>query len=381
MTLLVTFGLPGMMFTWGRTALGALAAELPGTCGMVEVQTLEQLREAWASRKTDNLIVVSSYPDAELCAFLMKSRMPYLAFVENPLDSLAWMIRTTNSDAVPLLRALSASISCVSQLQTYARLIPVNRNTVGKVQVDRILNVFVRALKLDLTPEAVARCTVKLGGAADGTQIPTLEEAAAASYGAAYGPPGQLSSIPADLIDIAEDVLEPFKETVFRPPSSAIRWPLRAFLSADRLGEPVGGEIDLVGRARCVIYGPYLHLPPGQWIARFSMRIEENLYGQIFTIEIHNSQLLGRMRVKPESTGSFVAELDFTAEVPMEAIEIRLFTESGAIEGAIADWSVEMLFRSHLEQGEKPETVVADEENPGHDATEPQAPTMSAADH
>ncbi|MEP7456742.1 hypothetical protein [Phyllobacterium sp. SB3] len=348
MTLFVAFGLPGTMFSWGTAALEAIAREVFGDCDTVEVETLPELQEAWRNRTGKAMIVTSHYPDQELCAFLMRTRAPYLVFTEGVMDALNWLSQTTGTTDIPLVRAMSASIACISQIRSHPMIVAVQRQKMGPVQIHRILGHFCRTLGINLSKEGIVRCLEKLGTdfsrpKPDLSRIPTFEESAK-MLDAHYMAPGtEYEGISPEIRAIALDVLKPLDGSIMRTPIRQMIWPLQTFLLADKEGANIVNEIELVGRARCVIYGPYFHLPPGEWTARFSLRIDNEIYGQIFTIEIHNSELLSKIRIRPSQTGSFIAEAQFLVERAKEPIEIRLFTESGAIEGSIAHWSVELI--------------------------------------
>lgn len=81
---------------------------------------------------------------------------------------------------------------------------------------------------------------------------------------------------------------------------------------------------------------------PANGTSGFFLDIDQNIYGQIFTIEIYSEDVLGKIRIRPSGTGSFAAETTFRVERPKIPIEIRLFTETGSIEGAIAHWHVDL---------------------------------------
>ncbi|MEI4483113.1 MULTISPECIES: hypothetical protein [unclassified Phyllobacterium] len=348
MTLFVAFGLPGTMFSWGTAALEAIACEAYGDCNTVKVETLPQLQDAWRNRTSEAMVITSHYPDHELCAFLLRSKAPYLVFTENVMDALNWLAKTTGTTDIPLVRAMSASLACISQIRTHPSILAVQRQKMGSVQIHRILGYFCRILGINLSKEGIIRCLEKLGTdfsgpAPDLSRIPTFEESAKKLDPHYMEPGAENGTISPQIRAIAFDVLKPLDGSVMRTRNQHIIWPLQTFLLNDKAGANIVSEIELVGRARCVVYGPYFHLPLGQWTARFSLRIDSEIYGQIFTIEIHNSELLSKIRIRPVQTGSFVAEAQFRVERAREAIEIRLFTESGAIEGSIAHWSMELI--------------------------------------
>jgi hypothetical protein len=371
MTLFVAFGLPGTMFSWGTAALEIIVRDVFGDCSAVRVETLPQLQDAWRNRTGKAMIVTSQYPDRELCDFLMRSQAPYLVFSEDVMDSMHWLSQSTGTTDISIVRAMSASIACIAQMRRHSTMVSVQRQIMGPVQIHRILGHICRTLGIKLTKEGIIRCLEKLGADFSGplpdlSRIPDFEQSAE-KFDPFYRRPGAgHDSLPQDIRAIALDVLKPRNGAIMRMPVTQMIWPLRTFLLADRQGENAAGEIELVGRARCVIYGPYFHLPPGEWTARFSLRIDKEIYGQIFTIEVHNSELLSKIRIRPSKTGTFLAQARFLVERAKEPIEIRLFTESGAIEGTIDHWSVELV----AEQETKPDKQLPGPAQTGENLTD-----------
>lgn len=51
-------------------------------------------------------------------------------------------------------------------------------------------------------------------------------------------------------------------------------WPAELFSFSEAAFEPGEPDIDLTGRARIVVHGPYLHLPPGRWKATVQFTVE-----------------------------------------------------------------------------------------------------------
>lgn len=343
MTLQIALGIPGLMSTWGIHALKAIADEAFDDYNYLPVETLDDMRNAWTNRSSQNVILSSLYPDADLCAFLCRSTTPYIVFSESALDAVTHLIRQFEKEDISLVRSLSASIACVSQMRPHPFLVHLDRSKIGNVRIHRIIAQMCRQLGVSLTPAGMIRCMEQLGMDSTGSametgDIPTLDEAAAKISPHYVYQPDKVEG----LLKIVQHAVEPFDGKLLRDQVDSLTWPHESFLLADKAGEPAAGEIELVGRARCLIYGPYFHLPAGQWNARFFLDIDQDIYGQIFMIEIHSEDMLGKIRVRPSGTGSFAAETTFRIEQPKIPIEIRLFTETGSIEGSIAHWHVEM---------------------------------------
>ncbi|PWV89186.1 hypothetical protein [Phyllobacterium myrsinacearum] len=343
MTLQIVLGIPGLMSTWGIHALKVIADEAFDDYNYASVETLDDMRNAWTGRSSQNVILSSLYPDADLCAFLCRSKTPYMIFSESALDSITHLIHQFAKEDIALVRSLSASIACISQMHPHPFLVHLDRSKIGDVRIHRVIAQMCRQLGVSLTPAGMIRCLEQLGMDSTGSttqtgHIPTLEESAAKISPPCEDQPDKLEG----LLTIARHAIEPFDGKILKGQVSSLTWPQESFLLADKGGETAIGAIELVGKARCLVYGPYFHLPAGRWNARFFLDIDENIYGQIFTIEVFSEDILGKIRILPSGTGSFAAETTFRIERPKAPIEIRLFTETGSIEGAIAHWHVEL---------------------------------------
>lgn len=55
---------------------------------------------------------------------------------------------------------------------------------------------------------------------------------------------------------------------------AAATWPAELFSFGEAAFEPGEPEIDLTGRARIVVHGPYVHLPTGRWKATIQFTVE-----------------------------------------------------------------------------------------------------------
>ena len=118
--------------------------------------------------------------------------------------------------------------------------------------------------------------------------------------------------------------------------ASPIVWPTKVFFSGDNPDSPAPLAADLTGGARILYYGPYLHLPAGRWTARMLVGFSAGSRGTPFSIEVYGSKLLARATMVPQAKGIFTASFKFSNDAPYDAIEIRVRTDRGAIEGQFA---------------------------------------------
>jgi hypothetical protein len=112
----------------------------------------------------------------------------------------------------------------------------------------------------------------------------------------------------------------------------------------DQPPPPVNGPIDMTGRARCLVFGPYITLPPGAWSANVVLGFSADAAGMTFVIEADAGTVLVQTRVTPSAEQIIEANLHFTIDASASsAAEIRIFTERAAFEGRLALGYVELV--------------------------------------
>jgi len=346
MTILCGFGMPGVMSSWGFAALHAVAREAFGAYTVLAADRIEDLREFIQSPEKEHAVLVSQYPEARLSEMIVRTNAPFLLFLENPVDAVSYLARCTEQQDLSLVRAVSASLACLEPLAAAPAGLVMRRNDVkGTDGIDWLLERIDRHLDTRLAPEQMTRALLHVGSAVSGEARtlapPKLEEAAAAIIAGYIPPQGDGAELDPSLREAAEKLLLPLELARFGTTEPTVSWPAWTFFSGDQPGDYLGETIDLTGAARCLVYGPYFHLPVGRWDAKLIFDIEEDCYGQIFSVEIHSQDLLGKLRVCPQGIGSFEAVIPIEIVEPKTPIEVRVLMEGGAIEGRLSRWSAD----------------------------------------
>ena len=140
------------------------------------------------------------------------------------------------------------------------------------------------------------------------------------------------------------NVLDPFYNVKQAAPLRKVSWPPALFFCGDNI--PLAGPCSLTGPARTIIYGPYLHLPPGDWVATVDFQVADNLSGNVIvsditsSVVIHSEDLVEKELARGEFglpvSGLFTFEQAFEVASPLETLQIRFSTKEGAIEGSFA---------------------------------------------
>lgn len=107
------------------------------------------------------------------------------------------------------------------------------------------------------------------------------------------------------------------------------RYDQKAARSANQLG-----ELDVTGRPRILIYGPYLALPPGRWRTRVRFLVDAAAASKEFRIDWGSSKDFSSLSISPPHAGVFEAELDHDWHAA-DVGEIRFWLMEGAFDGIL----------------------------------------------
>jgi hypothetical protein len=109
------------------------------------------------------------------------------------------------------------------------------------------------------------------------------------------------------------------------------------------MGQPVPAIIEVAGRARILVYGPYLPLPTGPWFVTAYLGFSPDIGHMPFILEVESGGAMARGFFEVDRGGIFSLGLDFQVVKPLHPVEIRIISQDSAIEGQMA------LIELHLE--------------------------------
>ena len=116
---------------------------------------------------------------------------------------------------------------------------------------------------------------------------------------------------------------------------AAVFWPTRCFFDGDTYSSPAPLKINMVGPARCVYYGPYLHLPEGRWQGHLIFGFTNIIDDVRLRVEIFGEELMAEIFTRAQREGIFNMPVNFDVRKPQDPLQIRVFLESGEIEGEL----------------------------------------------
>jgi hypothetical protein len=100
---------------------------------------------------------------------------------------------------------------------------------------------------------------------------------------------------------------------------------------------PASRPIDITGRPRYLLYGPYITLPPGSWSATVALGFSAEAAELSYIVDVCAGAeiLLSRITLQPGEERVVEANLNFSLDAP-DMVEIRVMNERAAFDGRLA---------------------------------------------
>lgn len=269
------------------------------------------------------------FPDATIASVMTRRNIPTI-LVWEPFDrTVAYCMAAWGHDVAGAVRFVTRSCSL---LHAYAQSasISVVRPLDIDMTVDRLVVALAARFRIALTKDVLLRilqkCQVEPGMPVEAALTSQIEQVAKAQ-----SMHQQLSIEERRLID---EVAAGYESLMLgkRPP--ALKWPAHIFLKAGDQAEGAVEAIDLTGPARILSFGPYLHLPVGNWLVELRFHVADNHSGNSIMIEVTSgSNVLASAYGRLPPTGAFAMRVPFAVLHAHMPVEIRSVLAAGAIEG------------------------------------------------
>lgn len=320
----------------------------------IDVRILDQdeVIDATPARRQ---LLLSNYPSQSLIDLIDRDAPPLIYVVAEPAAAVGFMERETNLSFREALRAQTRSaVANIAIRRHGSALLFHDQSSIALGKAISILANYL-ALKLDLP---ALRSLVSHYG--DGST--SLGQVVSARAVAPRNTTGLENPASAANDRLVKSILEPLLQLTWTSEPKPIVWPYTAFLWADRPNEPAPAMMELVGPARPLFYGPYFHLPPAEYEARFVASFSSAAVGMSFSLEVLGIGKAGERNLRSisfsvPSQGAFLGTFGLAHSCAEEAIEIRLRSDRGAIEGRMALDRFEFMPVDIQSQTESPATL------------------------
>jgi len=317
---LFSLGLPGRFGDWCDAVILRMAEAALGSVAAIAANTPEELATALITGEGSSFLVIGRQPPGWLRRMLATTDKPFIFSLDDP-QVATWEL--VSRDALELADAARrVSCSCV-----LARSCTVMSRALV-VRSDRDWG------QPSATAAAIANHLRLPVGLADIERV--VAELAALGLGAERDPSGSDASVPDEAtLAVIRGAVAPYFGHLAGGALEPITWSRELFLADGH--RPATHAVDITGRVRALIYGPYINLPPGNWAAEIVLGFSHEVGDMNFIVDvlIAGSQI-SVTNIRPLKPGVFSVNLSFLiGEENDHPVEFRVVNEHAAFDGRV----------------------------------------------
>lgn len=328
-------GLPGRFAEWCDDVVARLARTIGGSViveswpsygEMLGFKPLPSVLDE-AARKLiieapSHLVMGARQPDERLRAALAGSQARFVVALDDPRFASADLLAHTGADPSVVARVVANSCPLMTQFTTAPGALTLHADRAradiaGTVcEIARHFAVAMPELGLERAIDEVASDPTAAMICRDDAVPPISEPARRIIDGALSG----------------------YSESFARggAPGQLV-WQRELFILYDDGAQRATGIVDIAGRPRCLIYGPYIHLAPGRWTVRVVLGFSPDAAGNTFLVDAYADRQLGHTIVVPGRGGVYAADIDFLIDQQSpQGLEIRVFVTNENARGQLA---------------------------------------------
>lgn len=299
---------------------------------LFSINDVAALRANWTQirdmAESHVVIIASDTPDDEFIQLLERVAVPKLIIVEDLVDSIFYMKNMRNMRFVDSVRFCTQTIATLYGLHQSAQSVTFSAKAY-EASIDDIMSALAAGVGLS------RRRFEGLSPRLDLPDAAILRDYCARHFPAPLEIKARQSSEPAQERALAERIADAYTAIAIGARLRTVEWPTELFLDWDTPGAFLAKPIELVGPARFIICGPYLHLPVGRWRAVLHFEIADNLSGNRLGVDLFAKEILVETNVDLPPEGQFALSLDFDNPSAYAPLETRIQITSGAIEGSL----------------------------------------------
>jgi hypothetical protein len=315
-------GLPGRFTEWCDAVTGEIARRALGPTELVRADRLEEI-SLWMIRTgASRGVVASRQPGGRLRSALVQSGRTFLVVVEDPRTALAEAVQLQGKDVATAAQLVASSCAGITRYVSSPGALALFRDRDGS--------------NLLSTARAIARHLALDVSDADLVEIISDLATAGLTFERSDGAV-QWDGLGVEEQRVVGGALGPFVTYLATGDLPPIIWEPELFFLADRPGERATGLIDVTGRARRLLDGPHIMLPPGSWSLSLKLLFSRETTEHDFLLEVVADRQVASRTIRPQAEDLFEVDLAFTLEPTTDhPMAIRLSTQRAAFDGTVA---------------------------------------------
>lgn len=302
-----------------------------GDYDYIYASDVEALAAAWQKRKKEICLLFADCPERSISDFITQNRAPSVYFAEDPEEICEYAIHQRKISAREAARLTTLLISSFHDMILQKNIFLMYRSSMSVYEFIQIIS---SVYELRLSPQQAENAAKRIG-------INDPRNAFTDQEIERYNPHARqaeraFSDLSQNDILVLKTILAPFTKIYRCEPLNVVEWSNKVFfcLIKDK-ATSADIKIDLVGPARFIVFGPYLHLPAGVWTATIDFEVANNDSGNVLIVDTAGTSFPTIASTPLPPNGRFTFEHTFEVTDPRTAIELRLATAQGAIEGCL----------------------------------------------
>jgi hypothetical protein len=246
---LFVLALPGWFGEWCDALTARLAERMLGPTETIAANTLGEMALNVMRGGATRAVISSRQPSGLLGAALLEAGRNFVVATDDPRLALADLVLRRDTPLAAAVQQVASSCAAIANYVAAPSALKLTR--VEGSDPSRIAHLIVRHLGLMLDEAAIGEIVEDL-------RVTGLAPDQSAGL-------GWWDRLQGNERRLAEGAIAPFVSYLTTGNLPPLLWERELFFSGETGAERAADPIDITGRARCLLHGPYVTLPPGAW--------------------------------------------------------------------------------------------------------------------
>jgi len=331
-------GFPSRFAEWCDMVTARLVQRALGSVEVVSLNTLEELAITLIRTGAPHFVVCSRQPAGGVETALAQTNRRFIAVLDEPRAAIEDLIKRLSYDLVSATRVVASSCASLMDYTSMPGGLVLNVARDGRdpattaAAISRHLELGVGEPDLTNIVEGLRHEGIVPVGNDDDAWWDRLDATEASLVNGALGA-----------------YISYFRGGEF----GTITWERQLFFIYDEPPAlqpvPATRPVDITGRIRFLVYGPFIHLPPGSWTASVILGLSPEAARMAYLVEVFAGARLTHVRIEPGSEPVVEVNLHFSLDRSVDQpTQIRIHTERAAFDGRLALGCVTMTLHANV---------------------------------
>lgn len=314
-------GLPGRFAEWCDEVTARLVQAKLGPTQILHANTLDEIARGLLRAGPSQAVLSSRQPGGRLRTALVAAQRRFVVALDDPRIALSQIAGRGSDNMVAAIRAVAGSCAGIAGYVAAPGALPLYAEPASR-DAEATASTIADHFQLSVDNAALAEIVRDL---ADSGIAPERSDAVEA-----------WAALDDDAKGVAIGALGSFINSFVVRDLQPIHWAPALFSQGDRPAEPASRSVDITGRARCLVHGPHITLPPGHWSLVLELVFSPEAADYEFAVEVSAGAPLGYRLIRPQRGGGLETNIEFVVDEGGEhPIDIRLSSQRAAFDGTV----------------------------------------------